>query len=142
MFVAAINGSAAGFGLALVLACDFRISVGSARFAVAMRSIALTGCDMGISYLLPRAVGHQRAACLMYTGEFLTAPEALTAGMLMQVGEPQQLESTAADLVARLLKGSPLGLRLTKEGLTMATAASTLEQRSVSPVSCMPCTNG
>jgi enoyl-CoA hydratase len=65
--IAAVNGPAAGGGLALALGSDIRIA-GSARFNVAFVRVGLSGCDIGVSWLLPRLIGASRAWELMLTG--------------------------------------------------------------------------
>ena len=60
--IAAVNGAASGGGLALALASDVRIAAQSARFNVAFIRIGLSGCDVGVSWLLPRLVGASRAS--------------------------------------------------------------------------------
>src|SRR4051812_43396726 len=59
--IAAVNGAAAGGGLALVLASDIRIAAASARFNAAFVRIGLSGCDIATSWILPRLVGAGRA---------------------------------------------------------------------------------
>ncbi|MGH9019349.1 MAG: enoyl-CoA hydratase/isomerase family protein, partial [Acidimicrobiales bacterium] len=59
--IAAVNGPAAGGGLALALACDIRLAAASARFNVAFVRLGLSGCDIGVSWLLPRLIGASRA---------------------------------------------------------------------------------
>ena len=72
-FIAAIKGPAAGGGFALALACDCRIAGESTRMNAAFIRIGLTACDMGVSYMLPRAVGSSVAAELLLTGASSTA---------------------------------------------------------------------
>src|SRR5947209_18834662 len=59
--IAAVNGPAAGFGMALALACDIRFAARSAVFRVAFLNIGVSNCDMGTSWHLPRLVGAARA---------------------------------------------------------------------------------
>ena len=66
--IAAVNGPAAGGGLALALASDIRIAAATARFNVAFVRLGLSGCDIGVSWLLPRLIGASRAWELMLTG--------------------------------------------------------------------------
>ena len=80
-----LHGAATGGGLALALAADVRIAAPSARMNVAMVRVGLTGCDVGISYFLPRAVGSSVAAELMLTGRFIEADRALRVGLVSDV---------------------------------------------------------
>ncbi len=66
-----VHGPATGGGFALALAADVRFAAPSARMNVAMARVGLTGCDVGISYFLPRAVGTSVAAELMMSGRFI-----------------------------------------------------------------------
>ncbi|HEV7526597.1 MAG TPA: enoyl-CoA hydratase-related protein, partial [Acidimicrobiia bacterium] len=58
--IAAVNGAASGGGLALALASDVRIAAESARFNVAFIRVGLSGCDIGVSWMLPRLIGASR----------------------------------------------------------------------------------
>ena len=84
-FIAAVRGPASGGGFALALACDVRLAGASARFDAAFIRIGLTGCDMGISYTLPRAVGTSIAYELLLTGRFIDAQRALATRMVSEV---------------------------------------------------------
>ncbi len=115
-----IQGAAVGAGFALALAADVRYVSEDARMNVAMAKVGLTGCDMGISYFLPRAVGTSNAAELMMGGRFVDAARALRIGLVSEVVPREQL-ATAGDTLAReMLCMSGPGLRLTKEGLNLA----------------------
>lgn len=124
--VGLLQGAACGGGFALALGCDVRFAAPNARMNVAMAKIGLTGCDMGISYFLPRAVGPAVAAELMYTGRFVNAERALRIGLVNDVVPEDTLEATATELVQEMLAMSPVGLRLTKDGLAMAQETSNL----------------
>lgn len=124
--VGLLQGAACGGGFALALGCDVRFAAPNARMNVAMAKIGLTGCDMGISYFLPRAVGPAVAAELMYTGRFIDAQRALRVGLVNDVVPEEELAETARELVKEMLAMSPVGLRLTKDGLAMAQEASSL----------------
>ena len=121
-----LQGAACGGGFALALGCDIRYAAPNARMNVAMSKIGLTGCDMGISYFLPRAVGPAVAAELMYTGRFVNAERALRIGLVNEVVPEDQLAETARELIQEMLAMSPVGLRLTKDGLAMAQETSSL----------------
>src|SRR5205823_11271416 len=66
--IAAVNGPAAGFGLALTLGSDIRYAAKSAVFRVIFVNIGVSNCDMGVSWLLPRLIGASRSHELMLTG--------------------------------------------------------------------------
>ncbi|MEM7250368.1 MAG: enoyl-CoA hydratase-related protein [Pseudomonadota bacterium] len=125
--VALLHGAAAGGGLALGLASDVRIVADDVRMNVAMATVGLTGCDIGISYFLPRAVGSSVAAELMMTGRFIDAERALRTGLVSEVSTVAELGAAGEAMVEDMLKLSPLGLRLTKDGLNMSLAAPSLE---------------
>lgn len=125
--IALVHGAAAGGGFGLALAADVRFAAPSARMNVAMALVGLTGCDVGISYFLPRAVGTSVAAELMMSGRFIDAERALRVGLVSAVVPEEELEPTARALAREMLRTSPLGLRLTKEGLNLALGAGSLE---------------
>ena len=122
-----VHGAASGGGFALALAADVRIAAPSARMNVAMTRVGLTGCDVGISYFLPRAVGASVAAELMMSGRFIDAGRALRVGLVSEVVTEDQLAAAGRALAADMLAASPLGLRLTKEGFNLALTAGSLE---------------
>ncbi len=117
VFVACVHGPACGGGFMLALASDIRIAGESARMNAAFIKIGLSGCDVGVSYLLPRLVGASVAAELILTGRFLGAERARELGLVSAVVPDDQLETEARALVADLLATTPLGLRLSKECL-------------------------
>ena len=121
------HGATTGGGFAFALASDVRIVARDVRMNVAMIKVGLTGCDVGISYFLPRAVGQSIAAELMMTGRFISPERALALGLVSEVVESDQLLAAGRQLADDMLKTSPLGLRLTKEGLRLATDAPSLE---------------
>ena len=117
VFVAAVHGAACGGGFMLALASDLRIAGESARMNAAFIKIGLSGCDVGVSYLLPRLIGSSVAAELILTGRFLHAARAEQLGLVSAVVPDDQLEAEAQRLVDDLLATTPLGLRLSKECL-------------------------
>lgn len=125
--VSLVHGAACGGGLAFALASDIRIAGASARMNAAFIRIGLSSCDMGVSYFLPRLVGASLAAELMLTGRFIDATRALATGLVSQVVADDALEAAGQALVDEMLGTSPMGLRMTKEGLARAIDASSLE---------------
>jgi 2-(1,2-epoxy-1,2-dihydrophenyl)acetyl-CoA isomerase len=105
--IAAVNGTAAGAGLGLVLAADLAIAARSAKFAPAYTAVGLTP-DAGCTFLLPRAVGYKRAMELFLTNRVLDAQQALDWGLVNQVVEDESLAEAAAALATRLAVG-PVG---------------------------------
>jgi 2-(1,2-epoxy-1,2-dihydrophenyl)acetyl-CoA isomerase len=102
--VAAVQGSAAGAGLGLVLAADLAIAGKSAKFTPAYTGVGLTP-DAGCTFLLPRAVGYKRAMELFLTNRVLGAEEALEWGLVNQVVVDDRVQETAVALAARLASG-------------------------------------
>lgn len=125
--VGLVHGAASGGGLALALACDVRYAAQDARFNVAMAKVGLSGCDMGISYFLPRSVGASNAAEMMMGGKFVDAQKALRIGLVSEIAPREQLDALAEALLNEMLRMSPLGLKLTKEGLNASQDAASLE---------------
>jgi len=121
------HGATTGGGFAFALASDVRIVARDVKMNVAMVKVGLTGCDVGISYFLPRAVGSSVAAELMMTGRMIGAERALALGLVSEAVEPDQLEAAGRAMAEDMLKTSPMGLRLTKEGLRLNTDAPGIE---------------
>lgn len=125
--IAAVRGPATGGGFALAMASDIRIAGESARFNNAVINIGMSGTDLGSSYFLPRLIGLSRAAEIMYTGRFVESQEAERIGFVSKVVPDDKLLEAALDLAREMLKKSPLGLRLTKEGINQTIDAPSLE---------------
>src|SRR3954453_20943606 len=89
--IAAVNGPAIGGGFCLALACDIRLAAATAYFRAAGIVNGLTASELGISYLLPRAVGASRAAEIMLTGRDVDAAEAERIGLVTRVAADGRL---------------------------------------------------
>ena len=127
--IAAVNGPAIGAGLDLTCMCDIRIASEKATFAESFVKVGIVPGDGG-AWLLPRAVGMSKASEMAFTGEALTAQEALACGLVSRVVAPEALLETALGL-ARKIAANPGGvLRMTKRLLRegeRATLESLLE---------------
>jgi 2-(1,2-epoxy-1,2-dihydrophenyl)acetyl-CoA isomerase len=111
--IAAVNGTTAGAGFALALACDIRIASETARFGTIFVRRGLSP-DFGCTFFLPRIVGLSRALELMYTGEMFDAQEALRMGLVSRLVPADQLLEVASDLAARIAKGPSLAIEIAK----------------------------
>ena len=125
--IAAVNGPAAGFGLALALGCDIRYAATEAVFRAAFINIGVSNCDMGTSWLLPRLIGASRSHELMLTGRRVDAEEALRIGLVADVVEQDALLERALEAAEQIAALAPWGVRLTKQ--------RHVERRSRSPPS-------
>ncbi len=118
--IAAVNGPAAGFGLALALGCDIRYASESAVFRAAFINIGVSNCDMGTSWLLPRLIGASRSHELMLTGRRVEADEALRIGLVADVVADARLADRALEGAEQVASLAPWGVRLTKRGMWTA----------------------
>ena len=118
--IAAVNGPAAGFGLALALGCDIRYAAPEAVFRAAFINIGVSNCDMGTSWLLPRLIGASRSHELMLTGRRVDAAEALRIGLVADVVGDGALADRAVQAAEQIASLAPFGVRLTKRGMWAA----------------------
>ncbi|MEA2208445.1 MAG: hypothetical protein QOF54_922, partial [Solirubrobacteraceae bacterium] len=118
--IAAVNGPAAGFGLALALASDIRFASRESVFRAAFINIGVSNCDMGVSWLLPRLIGASRSNELLLTGRRFDAQEALQIGLLTDVTEADALAARALEAAGQIASLAPWAVRLTKRGIWSA----------------------
>ena len=121
--VAAVNGTAAGAGLGLACACDFRIGAQGSRYTTAFTGIGLTA-DSGLSFTLPRLVGAGKATAMLMLAEPFTTEQAFEMGLLTAVVAPEQVLPAARELAARLAAGPTLAYAALKESLLARVGAS------------------
>jgi len=124
--IAAINGAAIGGGFCLAVAADVRIASERAYFRAAGVNNGLTSCELGISYLLPRAIGSSRAFEIMLTGRDVDASEADRIGLVSTVVAPDALLDTCYAVAARIVGLSRIGIESTKRLLWSSLDASSL----------------
>ena len=125
--ISAVNGPAVGGGLCLALATDIRIAARGAYFRAAGINNGLTASELGLSYLLPRAIGSSRAFEIMLTGRDVTADEAERIGLVSRCVPSEKLLDECLDLAERMARFSRPGIELTKRTLWSGLDASSLE---------------
>jgi enoyl-CoA hydratase len=125
--IAAVNGAAIGGGLCLALACDIRVAAQGAYFRAAGINNGLTASELGLSYLLPRAIGTSRAFELMLTGRDVDAQEAERIGLVSRTVPDEELLDTCLQMADRIGGFSRPGIELTKRTLWSGLDAGSLE---------------
>jgi 2-(1,2-epoxy-1,2-dihydrophenyl)acetyl-CoA isomerase len=114
--IAAVNGVVVGGGFGLCSAFDIRIASEEARFGTIFIKRGLAP-DYGLSWYLPRIVGHQRARELFYSGRIVNAQEALELGIVTKVAPPDQLMDETLGFAREIAKHPPTALTYTKRAL-------------------------
>lgn len=128
--IAMVNGVAAGAGMSLALACDFRIAAEGVRFSQAFVRIGLVP-DSGSTYLLPRLIGVSRALEMAMTGMMVDDQTALQWGLVNKLVPLDRLEEETYEFARMLASGPPLALNMIKRGMTFGashTLADALER--------------
>lgn len=115
--IAAIDGVCMGAGAVMALACDLRLGTARSKTAFLFTRVGLAGCDMGTCAMLPRVIGHGRAAELLYLGRNMTGEEAERWGFLNRLCAPDSLLREASELAAQLRAGPTFAHALTKRML-------------------------
>lgn len=127
--VASVDGAVAGAGLSLILSCDVVVAAPDTKFVFAYPAIGLTP-DCGLSYLLPRAIGQQRALAFALLGKPAAASEVLEWGLVSEV-TPEAL-SRAEEIAVGLASGPATALgqvrRLLRRGWEMTRAETGVEE--------------
>jgi len=127
--IAAVNGPAIGGGFCLALACDIRIASERAFFRAAGINNGLTASELGISYLLPRAIGSSRAFDIMLSGRDVDAAEAERIGLVSHsVGGAGLLDECYA-VAERIMGFSRVGVEVTKRMLWSGLEAGSLQSQ-------------
>ena len=125
--IAAVNGAAIGGGLCLALAADIRVAASGAYFRAAGINNGLTASELGLSYLLPRAIGSSRAFELMLTGRDVDADEAERIGLVSRTVPEEDLLEVCYKMAERIAAFSRPGVELTKRTLWSGLDAASLE---------------
>ena len=116
--VGAINGTAAGAGAVIAIACDFRIVTPSTKFRFLFTNVGLSGGDMGTCYLLPKLVGLGRATEILMFGDPVAGEHAVAIGLANKCVDAEQLLIEARTLAERIANGPTLAYQSTKMLLT------------------------
>jgi len=124
--VAAVNGVAAGAGAGLAWACDFRFASETAGFNTSFAGVALTA-DSGVSWTLPRLVGHARATDLLMVPRTVKAAEALEMGLVHRVLPAAELADTARAFATELAAGPTVAFGAIKESLAFGAGHGLVE---------------
>ena len=132
--ICAINGAAIGGGFCLTLGADIRLAAESAYFRAAGTNNGLTATELGLSFLLPRAIGSSRAFEIMLSGRDIDAHEAAAMGLVSRVVPDDALLDEALELADRINGWSAQGMALTKRmmwaGLETSSLRAAIEMES------------
>jgi len=138
--IASLNGTVAGAGAVIALACDLRIAADTAKIAFLFVKVGLAGADMGAAFLLPKVVGLSKATEMLYTGDFITADEAARIGLYNRVVQVRELEGETMRWAGKLAAGPAFALGMTKAALNRELDMSlerALEAESEAQAICM-----
>jgi enoyl-CoA hydratase/carnithine racemase len=114
--IAAMNGAAVGGGLALALLCDIRVASEDAKIGANFARLGIHP-GLGISHLLPKIVGYQNAADLLYSGRLIRGTEAEQLGLVKTALPAEQVLEYAMGLAQEMAQSAPLSLRMIKQTL-------------------------
>ena len=112
--IAAVDGVCAGAGAILAMSSDIRLSTARSKTAFLFTRVGLAGCDMGACAILPRIIGHGRAAELLLSGRSMSADEALGCGFYSRLLPVEELQAAAAQLAQELAQGPTFAHGMTK----------------------------
>ncbi len=138
--VAAVDGDCAGAGAILAMASDIRLATHDARTAFLFTRVGLAGADMGACAILPRLIGHGRAADLLFSGRAMTSDEGLAWGFFSRVVDADMLEHEAQTLARAIAHGPAFAHAMTKRQLDIEWAVSidtALEMEAQAQAICM-----
>ena len=124
--IGAINGASIGGGFCLALATDIRIASDAAYFRPAGINNGLSAGELGLSYLLPRAIGSTRAFEIMLSGRDVSAEEAERIGLVSKTVHEDQLLDECYSIAERIIGFSQMGVEITKQQLWASLEAGSL----------------
>ena len=115
--IAAVEGICAGAGAIIAMASDLRYGAEDCKTAFLFTRVGLAGCDMGACAILPRIIGHGRAAELLYTGRSMSAEEGLAWGFFSEIAPAGSVLAKATETAQRLAAGPTFAHAMTKKCL-------------------------
>jgi enoyl-CoA hydratase/carnithine racemase len=111
--IAMVNGVAVGAGMGMSLMCDMRIAADTARFSTGYVRVGLVPGD-GDTYFLPRLIGTAKALELLWTADFIEAPQALELGIVNRVVPAAELREATYAFAAQVASGPQVPIRMIK----------------------------
>ncbi len=111
--IAMVNGLAVGAGMGMSVMCDVRIAAESARFSTGYVKVGLVPGD-GDTFFLPRLIGAAKALELLWTADFIEAPEALRLGIIQRMVPDAQLKDVTYALARQIADGPQIPIRMIK----------------------------
>ena len=116
--IAALNGSAAGYGMDMALGCDMRIMADSAKLAAAFTARGIVP-ESGGTWILPRLIGWAKASEIIFTGKTLSASESLDMGLVSHVVNNNEVGTEARELAKRVASQAPMAVQASKRMMRM-----------------------
>ncbi|MEQ9451066.1 MAG: enoyl-CoA hydratase-related protein [Pseudomonadales bacterium] len=117
--IAALNGSAAGYGMDLALGCDIRIMADQAKLAAAFTARGVVP-ESGGTWILPRLIGWSKAAEIIFTGKTLTAAESHEMGLVSSVVNNNEVHAAATTMARQIAANAPLAVQASKRMMRMS----------------------
>ncbi len=124
--IAAVQGSAVGGGVGLALVADFRVATPETKFLCNFSTLGFHH-GFGLSVTLPRLIGSQKAAELLYSGRAVRGDEAASIGLCDRLAAPEELHEAAVDLASEFAASAPLAVRSIRATLREGLAESVRE---------------
>lgn len=117
--ISAVDGVCVGAGACIAMASDIRFGTKRSKTAFLFVRVGLAGCDMGACAMLPRIIGHGRAAELLYSGRSFDGTEGENIGFYNRLFEPNEILGAAKDFARTLASGPTKAHAITKESLRL-----------------------
>lgn len=125
--IAAVNGVARGGGMSIAVACDMRVMSTEATLGVGFINIDISSGDAGLSWTLPRLVGHGMAAELMLTGRAIGGAEALRIGLVNRIAAAEDVVNQALEIAEQVAEHDMTAIWMTKRTLNTSANVSLAE---------------